>query len=209
MARVFFLFLCFPVLYFSCNSGRHVSNFSNVKQSIDTIEVLPIDIRIKTADYNKIQLTDPQLEKLVNENIYNLIVNTLNTRYKVASADTSFSYKQLCTDLERMRFFIETQPNPLDDQEVPFSFYDVKTAFKHRYILVLIVRSQYCINYPNRMAVWSDPAASNYINQYVYLIDSKKYKIVYYKKTYSDSDISLKSQVEQITLENLRNIYYK
>jgi hypothetical protein len=210
MNKVLLIIFIASILLIGCNPGKHVSDFKNIKKSIDTLDVLPIDIQIKTVDYNKEQLFDRPLEKVVKADILDQIKTFLNSKYKIAIADTTVDYSQLCKDLERIRFFIATQSNPLKDEEVPFSFNEIKKNLKHKYSLVLIVRSQYCINFPNRLStLWVDPMVSPYINQYLFLIDNVNNKIIYFKKVNGDGDISVKLSVEQITLESLRNLYYK
>lgn len=210
MNKVLLTIIITSVLFIGCNSGKYVSEFKEIRKSIDTLEVLPIDIKIKTADYNKKQQYDHQLENVVKADILDQIKTFLNKKYTIVIADTTVNYSQLGTDLERIRFFIATQKNPLKNEEAPFSFNEIKGNLKHRYTLILLVRSQYCINFPDRLStLWIDPSASTYINQYLFLIDKLNGTIIYFKKVNSDGNISDKVSLEHSTLESIRNLYYK
>jgi hypothetical protein len=197
-------------LFYACNSGKYVAGFSKVKKGIDTLEVLPIDLQINIVDFLKVQKTDPQLEKIVKVDILDQIKTVLNKKYKIVISDSTISKSQLCLDLEKINYFIESQKNPLNDIQTPSSFNDLKKSLRHKYSLFLIVRSQYCINFPdNTNALWIDPMVNTYITQYLFLFDNLNNKILHYKKTKTVGNISIKLSVEQITLESLRNIYYK
>jgi len=211
MKKVLLIIFVVSGLFYGCNSGKNVAGFSKIKKSIDTLEVLPIDLQIKTVDFFNVQKYDPQLEKVVKADILDQINTVLNKKYKIAISDSNcISDSLLYVDLERMSDFIDNQKNPLKDIQVPSSFIDIKKNLKYKYSLILIVRSQYCINFPDQNnTLWINPLVNTYINQYLFLIDNLNNKILHYKKTKTLGNISGKLAVEQITLESLRNIYYK
>jgi len=211
MKKTLLIFFIIFGLFFSCKSGKYVAGFSKIKKSIDTLEVLPIDLQIKTVDFLKTQKFDPQLEKVVKVDIMDQIKNVLDKKYEIAIVDTNtISDSQLYVDLLQMSDFIESQKNPINYIQTPSSFKDLKKNLRYKYSLILIVRSQYCVNFPdNANTVWINPMINTYITQYLFLIDNLNNKILHYKKTKTVGNISIKLSVEQITLESLRNIYYK
>ena len=211
MKKTLLIFLVISGLFYGCYSGKSVTGFSKIKKSIDTLEVLPINLQIKTVDFFKIQKDDTLLEKEVKADILNQINTVLNKKYNIAISDSNLiSCSEFYVDLEKMIIILENQKNPISNIQVPPSFNQLKKDLKYKYSLILIVRSQYCVNFPNNTnTLWIDPLINTYINQYLFLIDNLSNKIIHYKKTTSAGNISLKLPVEQITLESLRNLYYK
>jgi hypothetical protein len=195
----------------SCNSGKYVAEFSKIKKGIDTLDVLPVDIQIKTVDFFKIQKYDPKLEQTVKFDILNQINSVLDKKYSIVLADSNnISDSLFYSGLEQMSDSIETQHNPIKGILVPSSFNNLKSSLKHKYSLILIVRSQYCINFPDRNnTLWINPLVNTYITEYLFLVDNINNTILHFKKTKTTGNVSIKLSVEQITLESLRGIYYK
>lgn len=211
MKKVLLIIFVASGLFYSCKSGKYVTGFSEIKKGIDTLEVLPIDLQIKTIDFFKVQQSDPELEISVKVDILDQIKTLLNKKYKLVIYESnSKSDSLLSVDLVTMSDFIDNQNNPLINLQVPSSFIELNKSLKYKYSLILIVRSQYCINFPeNTNTLWIDPMVNTYITQYLFLIDNLNNKILHYKKTKTRGNISDKIAIEQITLESLRNIYYK
>lgn len=195
----------------SCDAGMHVAHFNIVKESIDTLDILPVDVQIKTIDFFKIQKTDPQLERIVKDDIAKQIQNVLGSKYNTVLVDSaSITNKQLYTELEHIAYSLQNKKNPIANVVIPSAYHSILKNSRHNYSLLLIVRSQYCINFPDDSnLLWIDPLTNTYITQSLFLIDNRSGVILHCKTTKTVGDISIKKSVEQITLESLRNVYYK
>ncbi|MCK9617523.1 MAG: hypothetical protein M0R21_06765 [Lentimicrobiaceae bacterium] len=211
MKRILFIISVISGLLYACSSGKYVDEFKKIKRSIDTLEILPIDLQIKTVDFYRRQQSDPQLEEIVITDIINQTNSVLNKKYKIVKPDyNDLTDSQVSVDFEQLSNLLDDKKNSLNNVDIPLSFNNLKRNHKHQYSIMLIIRAQYCINYPEQTnKIWIDPLVKTYIKQCIFLIDNFNGKILYYKKIKTAGDISVKLAVEQITLKSLRNLYYK
>ena len=211
MKKLLSLILFLLVVICGCSLSKSISSSSVNNISIDTLEILPINVQIKTMDFLKEKDYDFELEKSVKVDIEKLVNKTLDDKYEIVNSDPTFRLDSITyVEFSQIGEMIDEGRSTIGNTKLPLSYVKGKKNLKQRYSLVLFVNSQYCINYPNQQStLWVDPMIHTYINQYVFLIDNSSNTIVYYKKNKSRSDISTTIVVKQVTMKSLENIYYK
>jgi len=207
-----FLFIILPSIYLiSCNSGKHVSGFNDIRKNIDTLEILPIDVKINTVDYFNKQFIDENLENIVQTNIINQVSDILSKKY-VLIINNSLNYQQagLEDGLEQLGDYLETQKKTIEEADMPVGYKKKNLDFMHRYSIIIQVRAQYCINFPQQNnTLWLNTVGKTYLKERIFLVDNLTNKVVYFKELKNTSEINQSASVEQMTMNCIRDIYYK
>ncbi len=204
--------LIIPFFFNSCNTGKYVSSYKQIKKTIDTLVILTPMVVIDASEYNGKQIIDEELENKVKKILTEKAENLLNSKYILEKDFTVKNYNKLeISEFMGLLNCIKDVKNHIENHFFPKS---VKEDYiKSKYYLFIYLKGHYTIG----VSPYETLGTNNTINITpfrtaneevgVLLIYDKK--VLYFNSVFSINDPRLQELVERDFLKVIKSIYYK
>ena len=196
-----------------CSSAKYTEEFKGQKKDVDTLTIItPITSVIN--ENSKIKGIDSSLTRINRELIEKTIFDLLSSKYKLEKSILAGFDKKLMNEIYNQ---IEKSPKTIKG----FSTKNIITAgaSKHKFGLLFVfdgyINSDFPPHYNTMSGLATDriiinPFTKPHSDLRLLIIDTQKEEIVFYNSIHtSNYDPRVSSEIEQITRNLLRKIYYK
>lgn len=217
------------VVSYGCQAGKRVSDFKEVKQSIDTISIIPAFIEIKEIGLGDKITIDTLFSREMSDSISNKISQFLFKKYQIKKYEGYSSINNdVANDLNQVYYELDNSKKIIPDIEIPNSIFQNSKNYNDRYCIITFVGGLYKTDeriakdekdiLPASIAVAvlslghvylvpSNPASST---MRLILYDKVMKKVLYYKKSTQNGIYPTNiSTIDGFIYENLKGIYYK
>jgi len=203
------------VLAFGCSTAKYSVTFKSQKKTMDTLIINKPYVLI-IADNMKTQMIDVDLTKSNEDLIKKNTIDLLSKKYFIKQLDymkfDKDSLISLCNNLEKCN-------KTLNGFSIQSFLCQTKYTSGNQFGLIILFYGGFNPNYETNYnlktgiktnTVYYDPMAKPYSDMVLMIIDFKKEQVVYFdRKNSSNFDPRLPDQIEQMTMNLLRPIYYK
>ena len=222
-----FLLVCLSALLLlsCCTSNKYYSDFKRGKKEVDTLTILTPYVYVEFST-DQTFLKDDEQSKILTQHIFNSSYSLLDKKYKLAGCMLPPDFIS-ASDVSNL-FSILDNSDKNSEIPIPFFIQNLIKDNSSRYFLMVVFNGYYNANYEPYYRMKSQPGymgpQSGYgigIRVYpntefynsdmrVLVFDNQKNIIVYYDKKYSKhTDPRIIEQVEKMTLDMFRPLYYK
>ncbi|MCF6364645.1 MAG: hypothetical protein L3J35_00405 [Bacteroidales bacterium] len=206
------------ILIFGCSTGKYVSDYKQIKKSIDTLVVLLPMVIIDEVDFQGKRMADDKLEKDIREKIVNKTYDMLIQKYEIKENLYRKEYNdENIEDIRSLVMKIKNSPNPINNLFFPgtiFQNYEIKTD---KCFLLIYLKGHYTLGVGpygppgilgDGVRIYLPPTRFADKEIGVLLFNENK-EVLYYNFISSANDPRIKELLERDLMKVLKPIYYR
>lgn len=213
MIKLFHLLIISFLFLLSCQSGKYVTDFKSIKKNIDTLVVLPINAEVYVKGDNT--ENDTELSKQIGQHLSNQILSILKSKYNLIHDSIYREYSPIFNkEIGELTQLLIVKENPIDNVYISKSLEELADSYENRYFLLVVFRGFYTAGVSpyekaTREVVYL--SSPNYGNMKLNLIlfDNSDKKVLFFEESIVKDDPRLVNLIEQMTMQDLKTIYYK
>jgi len=205
------LFLTIVFVVFGCSTGKYVSNYKQIKKTIDTLVIISPLVVIDALNYKGEEITDNELEDSVGIILTNKVSDLLQAKYVVKKDMSQRNYtKEEIEEFVSLFIKLKQLKNPISKLKFSNSIY----INEGKYYLFVYLNGHYTIGVSpyetlgQGNSINLTPARTANDEVGVLLLNNKK-EVLYFNSVFSANDPRLKELVERDLMKVIKSIYYK
>ena len=211
----YFIYLIVPFLFLvSCQSGKYVTEFNSIKKTIDTLVILPMNVKVYVKGDSDKKL-DTEVAKEIGQHLSEQTLKLLKNKYKIVYDSTFYEYNSVSdNEIVELIQLLDVKENPINDIYIPKSLEELSNQYDNQYFLLMFFRGFYTAGISpyekaSRDVVYlSSPNFGN-MKLNLILFDNSNKKVLFFEESLVRDDPRLANLIEQMTMQDLKTIYYK
>jgi hypothetical protein len=203
------------IMHLNCRAEKYVSNFKNIKKSIDTLTILPLNVEIFAIESDRSKNIDEGLTHDIKEQLTAKTLKMLSRKYIMIHDSTVIDYNNaMDSEISELIKLIKSSQNPIDGIKIPNVLEDLTSQYSNDFFLLLFFRGHYTIGIQPEESVVRDKIyipAQNFAGMEldILMIDKAQQRVLYFEDASTRDDPRLSDLVERIILRAMKTVYYK
>jgi len=208
------LFLIVLNLIYSCNTGKYVSDYKQIKKTIDTLVILSPLVVIDAANYTN-NKRESDLEKRVEKILSSKADSILARKYNIEKDFSVNNYnEENIKELSNLLGNLKTSKNPINKLKLSDGIIKKTTINNEKYFLFIYLKGHYTIG----VSSYETLGQGNTLNltpartaneEVGVLLLNRNNEVLYFNYIFSSNDPRLKELVERDFMKVIKSIYYK